>query len=129
MHGRQFLVREVHYGTDGAAAFLRLDFDSRPEALAGGLEVRVRFLQPQGAELVAVSVRIEGGVTEAKPPEVKVALRDLLEIEVPLRLIGTEKGTPLRFQISLWQGGLPLGTLPHDGALQFSTADPVEWAG
>jgi len=129
MHGRQFLVREVHYGTDGASAFLRLDFDSRPESAAGGLELRVRFLQPQGTEPPAVTVRIEGGVTEAKPPEVKVALRDLLEIEVPLRLIGAAAGASLRFQISLWQAGLPAGTLPHDGALQFSTADPVEWAG
>jgi hypothetical protein len=129
MHGRQFLVREIHYGTDGASVFLRLDFDSRPEALAGGLELRIRFLQPQGIEPAAVSVRIEGGVTEAKPSEVRVALRDLLEIEVPLRLIGAEKGVPISFQISLWQGGLPLGTLPNDGALQMSTADPVEWAG
>jgi hypothetical protein len=129
MHGRQFLVREVHYGTDGVSAFLRVDFDSRPETLAGGLELRVVFLRQTGIEPAAVSVRIEGGMTEAKPPEVKVALRDLLEIEVPLGLIGTESGTPVRFQISLWQGGLPLGTLPHEGSLQMFTADPVEWAG
>jgi hypothetical protein len=89
----------------------------------------MRFLNEKGVEPAAVTVRIASGATEAKPPEVKVALRDLLEIEVPLRSIGVERGVALGFQISLWQAGLPLGTLPHDGTLRFSTAEPVEWAG
>jgi len=29
----------------------------------------------------------------------------------------------------LWQGGLPLGTLPHEGWLQLSTAERVAWEG
>ncbi|MBZ5595357.1 MAG: glycoside hydrolase [Acidobacteriia bacterium] len=126
MHGRQFLVREVHYGTDGAAAFLRVDFDRRPEEMTGGLELRVRFLEASGLPEPVV-IHVERGVTHATPPEVKVALRELLEIEVPLRLIRAQAGAPLRFQISLWQGGLPVGTLPHDGTLQLSTAEPLEW--
>ena len=129
MHGRQFLVREVHYGTDGASAFLRLDFDSRPENMAGGIEFRVRFLQESGVETETVVVHIENGVTRAAPPEVRAELRDLLEIEVPLRLIRAQAGAPLRFQISLWQGGLPLGTLPHEGSLGLSTVEPADWTG
>jgi len=129
MHGRQFLVREVHYGTDGASAFLRMDFDRRPEEMAGALEFRLRFLQGPDLDPQMVAIQIEGGATRATPPEVAVALRDLLEIEVPLRLIRAPAGAPLRFQISVWQGGLPVGTLPHEGSLQLSTAEPVEWTG
>ena len=129
MHGRQFLVREVYYGTDGATVFLRLDFDSRPEKIAGGVELRLQFLHQAAAEAPAVLVRIEDGTTRATPAEVKIALQDLLEIAIPLRSIHAEPGVPLRFQISLWQGGLPLGMLPQDGALQLSTAEPVEWTG
>jgi alpha-amylase/alpha-mannosidase (GH57 family) len=127
MHGRQFLVREVHYGTDGASAFLRLDFDRRPEEMAGGLEFRLRFLQKAGTEIQTVVVHTGDGITRATPPEARAELRDLLEIEVPLRLIGFQGGAPLQFQISLWQGGLPIGTLPHEGALLLSTVEPMDW--
>jgi alpha-amylase/alpha-mannosidase (GH57 family) len=129
MHGGQFLVREIHYGTDGTSVFLRLDFDTRPEALDGGLELRLHFLHQSSSEAVSVSVHVNDGTTHATLQEMSVALRDVLEISVPLRSIGAGSGMPLRFQISLWQGGLPLGTLPHDGWLQLSTAERVAWEG
>ena len=129
MHGRQFLVREVHYGTDGASAFLRMDFDRRPEEMAGGLELRLRFLSAANVDPQMFEIYIDGSATRATQPEITVALRDLLEIEVPLRLISAPAGAPVRFQISLWQGGLPVSTLPHEGFLQLSTAEPAEWTG
>ena len=55
MHGRQFLVREVHYGTDGASAFLRLDFDSRPESSS-------RRARVSGAVLATARHRTSGGI-------------------------------------------------------------------
>jgi alpha-amylase/alpha-mannosidase (GH57 family) len=129
MHGRQFLVREIHYGTDGATVFLRLDFDTRPEQLDGGLELRLHFLHQSSTDAVSVSVYVNGSATHATLQEISVALRDVLEISVPLRSIGASSGMPLRFQLSLWQGGLPLGTLPHEGWLQLSTAERVAWEG
>jgi alpha-amylase/alpha-mannosidase (GH57 family) len=127
MHGRQFPIREVHYGTDGLSVYLRLDFDTRIDALAGGAELRVRFLVGGGAEPVAVAVKIENGAATSTPKEVKAALAQLLEIEVPFRVIGVEAGVALQFSISLWQGGLPLGTLPHEGWLHLPTAEPADW--
>jgi alpha-amylase/alpha-mannosidase (GH57 family) len=129
MHGRQFLVREIHYGTDGVSVFLRLDFDTHPEAMAGGVEVRLLFSPQDGAEPVSVVIHVAEGATRATPPEIQSALRDLLEIAVPLSSVKAAPGVPVRFQISLWQGGLPLGSLPHDGWLELSTSDTVEWAG
>ncbi len=129
MHGRQLLVREVHYGGDGASAFFRLDFDTRPEEMGVGIELRLRFLTQGGAEPVTMAVQVDSGAAKTTFPDVKVALRQLLEIEVPLRAIRAEPGTTLQFQISLWQGGLPLGTLPHEGWLRMATARQADWAG
>jgi alpha-amylase/alpha-mannosidase (GH57 family) len=129
MHGRQLLVREVHYGGDGASAFFRLDFDTRPEEMGVGIELRLRFLIQTGAEPVTIAVQVDDGSAKTTAPDVKVALRQLLEIEVPLRAIRAEPGTTLQFQISLWQGGLPLGTLPHEGWLRMPTARQADWTG
>jgi hypothetical protein len=117
----------VHYGTDGLSVYLRLDFDTRIDALAGGAELRVRFLVGGGTEPVTVAVKIENGAATSTPKEVKAALAQLLEIEVPFRVIRVEAGVPLQFSISLWQGGLPLGTLPHEGWLHLPTAEPADW--
>jgi uncharacterized membrane protein len=129
MHGRQLLVREVHYGADGASAFFRLDFDKRPEEMGTGIELRLRFLNQPGAEPVTMAVQVNNGVVKTTWPDVEVALRQLLEIKVPLRAIRAESGTTLQFQISLWQGGLPLGTLPHEGWLRVVTVRQADWAG
>jgi alpha-amylase/alpha-mannosidase (GH57 family) len=128
MHGRQFLVREVYYGTDGNSVFLRLDFETLPKEIGGGIELRLHFVPRDGAEPLTVIVQVEDGA-RATLPDVKVAMRQLLEIEVPLRTIQAEPGVVLQLRISLWQGGLPLGTLPHEGWLQLATAEPVDWAG
>ena len=127
MHGRQFLVHEVYYGTDGTRVFLRLDFERRPEDMAGGLELRLHFLNQAKSDPVSLSVQLDGATAQSATTEVSVALRDILEIGVPMSVLGANTGTPVRFQISLWQGGLPLGTLPHEGWLQLSAADSGDW--
>jgi len=78
-------------------------------------------------EPAAVTVKIENGAANAAVKEVKAALAQLLEIEVPFLAIGVETGAPLQFAISLWQGGLPLGTLPYEGWLTMATAEPADW--
>ena len=127
MHGRQFPVREVHYGTDGASVYLRLDFETRIDDTAGGVELRIRFLANATAEPVTVTVRIGQGGTISASEEVTAAYAQLLEIEVPFHAIGAEAGVPLQFAVSLWQGGLPLGTLPYEGWLNVPTAELGDW--
>jgi alpha-amylase/alpha-mannosidase (GH57 family) len=129
MHGRQFPVREIYYGTDGEQVYLRLDFETRLQEMSGGIELRIRFASEAGADPAPVVVEMENGVARAEPAEVTAAVRQLLEIAVPLHAIGAEAGAPLQFSISLWQGGLPLGTLPYEGWLLVATAEPVDWAG
>ena len=129
MHGRQFPLREVQYGTDGTSVFLRLDFETLPNEATGGIELRLSFAPGDSAEPETVIVHVADGAAKTTPPDIKVALRQLLEIEVPLRAVRAEPGAVVRFQISPWQGGLPLGTLPHEGWLQLATTEPVDWSG
>ena len=129
MHGRQLLVREIYYGTDGVALFLRLDFETRPEEMAGAIELHVRVLPKPGADPVTLMIQLDNGAAKAEPAEIRVAMRHLLEIEVPFHAIGVKSGVPLQFAISMWRGGLPLGTLPYEGWLQMATADAVDWGG
>jgi alpha-amylase/alpha-mannosidase (GH57 family) len=129
MHGRQFPVREVYYGTDGTSVFLRLDFETLLNQATGGVELRLSFAPGDGAEPKTVIVQVKDGAASTTAPDIKVALRQLLEIEVPLRAIQAESGVVLRFEISSWQGGLPLGTLPHEGWLQLATTESADWSG
>ncbi len=53
----------------------------------------------------------------------------VLEARIPLAAVGIAGGAGLRFQFSLWQGGLPLDAVPQQGWLEMPTTDPVELVG
>jgi hypothetical protein len=53
----------------------------------------------------------------------------VLEARIPLAAIGVSPGAGLRFQFSLWQGGLPIDAVPQQGWIEMRTTDPVEMAG
>ena len=36
-------------------------------------------------------------------------------------------GQPVNFQLSLWQGGLPVDALPAQGWIELATAELVDW--
>jgi hypothetical protein len=59
--------------------------------------------------------------------DAEVAMGTVLELSVPLRSLHAGPGVPLHFQFSFWKGGLPLGTLPHEGWIELRAADSVEW--
>ena len=49
------------------------------------------------------------------------------EVRFSLASAGIAIGQDVRFQVSLWQGGLPMDALPPQGWIEFSTAEPMEW--
>jgi alpha-amylase/alpha-mannosidase (GH57 family) len=133
MHGQRFLLHELHYGSDGANFYLRLDFESGAGRDLTNVEARIG-IQPsaQGSAVRLIRVRFQEGaavVAESNliAGEAEVALGKILELRVPLDGVGVKFGQSLRFQLSLWQGGLPLDALPQQGWLEFSTADPSDW--
>lgn len=121
MHGQRFFVRELRYGSDGKNLFLRLDFVENSNLQNTQLRIN---LQPvsQTENSVARTIPLNGG-----SDGVESAFGNVCEVRFPLALAGISIGQEIRFQISLWQGGLPMDALPPQGWIEFSTAEPMEW--
>jgi hypothetical protein len=49
------------------------------------------------------------------------------EIRISLSAVGISHGQAVRFQLSLWQAGLPMDALPAQGWIEAATAETVEW--
>ena len=57
----------------------------------------------------------------------EAAYRRIFEVRIPLSAVKVNVGQPVRFQLSVWQSGLPMDALPPQGWIEFSTADPLDW--
>jgi len=61
-------------------------------------------------------------------PAVEFAFKQVLEARIALAPLGAHGSASLRFQFSLWQGGLPMDAVPQQGWIELSLQDQVEWA-
>lgn len=118
MHGQRFFVRELRYGTDGHNLYLRLDFV--PGASLTGSEVRI-LVKNGDTELPLRSVPLNGNAEGVESVCGKVC-----EIRLQLTEPGVPYGQQIRFQLSLWQGGLPVEALPSQGSIALSPAEPTD---
>lgn len=128
MHGQRFLIRELHYGSDGSSLFLRLDFEDRAASGLEGAKVNLRIApasDPGRIHSTSMPVLHQGGVGMAD--DIEFAFRKIFEVRVPLSAIGAGLRQSVRFQLSLWQNGLPLDALPQQGWMEVSTAEPDTW--
>jgi alpha-amylase/alpha-mannosidase (GH57 family) len=125
MHGSKFLVRELHFGSDGESLFLRLDFQPGTEAELAGIEVRINLQSlDQGVTPYAATIRFDGAIARGPEP-VECAFARVLEAKFPLGIAGVEGGGGLKFQLSLWQGGLPLDAVPRQGWIELASTSDV----
>ncbi len=125
MHGRKFLVQEVLYGSEGRNLFLRLDFRPGAEPDVAGAEARLVVQALNGGKETAMVIGLRHGGTQA-PAGIECAFGRVLEARIPLAAVGIAGGAGLRFQFSLWQGGLPMDAVPQQGWLEMPTTDPLE---
>ncbi len=128
MHGKRFLVRELHYGTDGANFFLRVDFLPQEQERLAGLEARLTF-ESSGASRLELKLGPDGveiNDFDGDPKLLEVRFGRILEMRVPLAAL-PHQGDKLRFQFSLWQEGLPVDALPFEGWIELGTSEPKEW--
>jgi alpha-amylase/alpha-mannosidase (GH57 family) len=140
MHGKKFLVREVYYGSDGQNLYLRVDFHRGSEQAISEMEARLNITAGDPAQASQVTVRFDYGranVTELKlaaPSEpaaqaVEFAFKDVLEARLPMAALGAGAGAAVRFQFSLWQGGLPMDAVPQQDWIEMPGGDPGDWGG
>jgi alpha-amylase/alpha-mannosidase (GH57 family) len=122
MHGQRFFVQELRYGSDGQNLYLRLDFVENTLSSLHGTELRIS-IQPSSGGEPAIRVIPLTGVMDG----VEAACGRVCEVKVSLSPIGITLGHSLRFQLSLWQAGLPMDALPTQGWIELSTAEPSDW--
>ncbi|HWU41267.1 MAG TPA: hypothetical protein VN203_26740, partial [Candidatus Acidoferrum sp.] len=136
MHGKRFLIKEVQYGSDGDNFYLRVDFHPGYEAELNGMEARITVESPDGqrtsrARLVFVgggaTVKEFAGLVTGPPVQpFECAFARVLEVRLLLAALGQPKGSGVRFQFSLWQGGLPMDAVPQQGWIAMKTTDPAK---
>ncbi len=136
MHGKTFLVKEAQYGSDGKNLYLRVDFHPGYESELPTMEARLRVESLDGAHAAriaigfshdsSVSIQAELAAAQAEARPVECVFGRILESRLSLAAMGIAPGCGLRFQFSLWQGGLPIDAVPQQGWLEMSTTEPAE---
>jgi hypothetical protein len=127
MHGKKFLVSEVLFGSDGESLFVRVDFRPGTAPELPGMEARITLQSLDNAPPQSVTVRLAaGGATSGDP--VECAFLRILEVRLPLAGAGVTPGRGVRFQLSLWQSGLPVDAVPQQGWLEMPTTSPSDMA-
>ena len=138
MHGKKFLVREVHYGADDSNLYVRVDFYQGSEQSISDMEARLSMSVGEAgcssltvqfdhghANITEVSL---AGTAEGTTTGAEFAFGQILEARLSLAALGVRDGAPVRFQFSLWQGGLPMDAVPQQGWLEMPTTEQAEWA-
>jgi alpha-amylase/alpha-mannosidase (GH57 family) len=122
MHGKKFLVSDVLFGSDGRNLFVRLDFHPGHEQELVGLEARFRVQPGNGSGEHQLTARF-GSRGDGR---MEFAVGRIFEARIPFEPLGIGEGDGLRFQFSLWEGGLPMDAIPQQGWLEMPTTDPAE---
>ena len=121
MHGQRFFVSEMYYGSDGHNLFLRLDFVENSVSTLEGTELRINVQTAETSHSFTT-------LLTQKQEGIEAAQGKICELCLGLAAMGIPSGHALQFQLSLWQGGLPMDALPPQGWIGFSTAEPADWA-
>ncbi len=125
MHGKRFLVNELHYGSDGEKIFVRIDFAPGSPDLIEDLEIRLTLRAHGSSDQETFRLRLENGTASRIDGKngVECAYQQALELSAPL----PDKAVDIQFQTSFWHDGLPVDAIPVQGWLSINVADP-DWA-
>jgi hypothetical protein len=139
MHGGKYLVKEVHFGSDGVNLYVRVDFHPGNEQELFTTNARLTAESTDGARTNSVTFSfVQGSLNPAEctlvgasdvDHPVDCAFERILEARISLKALGIGAGGGVRFQLSFWQGGLPLDAAPQQGWLEMRTTNPAELAG
>lgn len=122
MHGKRFIVRELHYGFDEDNLYLRVDFREDAADLLSSLDCRFCF-RPNGVGEKTILLHLEQGHLTVRETTIQVvsAYQSILEVQVPLLQVQKNREHSLRFNASFWHKGLPVNALPQQGWLEVNT--------
>ena len=104
------------------------------DLLAEGLDLTLRFLKPAGVRLM---VRATGGRVETQllarnsqgesptlnPLDLKAAVGQVAEIQVPFKAIGASRPAPVAFIVTLHRGATEIEHHPRHRPIEFEIPD------
>ena len=139
MHGKTFALESIYAGIDEKNLFARLDFAAQlPKENStltlhmglhdGNKEVANLCLEAAVSEgkLVGWKLRKETGeaavASASQPRGAAVALGRILEVKLPMALLGAKEGFIFHLRFVLYRDRLPLDALPEGGWLEVSVA-------
>jgi hypothetical protein len=139
MHGKTFALDSIYAGIDEENLFARLDFAAQltKEETTVTLHLGLR----DGAEAVG-NLRLDATVaegalggwklrksgrngpiaSESQARGVAVALGNILEMKLPMALLGAQEGFTINLRFVLYRDGLPVDALPQEGSLELAIA-------
>jgi hypothetical protein len=131
--------QELYYGSDGENLFVRTDFHAGTEDAISGTEVRLTAQARESGRVSSVTIRFDHGrahpidlklaaAPESHTPAVECAFQKVLEVRLSLEALGVARGGSVRFQLSVWQGGLPMDAMPQQGWFELPTSEPADWS-
>jgi len=131
MHGREFLVKELHYGSDEATLYVRLDLDQPGPGALAGTEIRMAMEgggqdMQLSAVLTSTGVVLAAGAGTQANGAVRAAYGRTFELALNLEAAGFEADELFRMQLSVWRDGLPLDAIPAQGWIEFVPAMPSD---
>jgi alpha-amylase/alpha-mannosidase (GH57 family) len=125
MHGKRFVVKDVHYGSGDGRLYLRFDFAKGAEDLLEELEIRILVRTVEPTAEIALHIAIIGGAATlmAGARNVECAYQNILEVGIPI----PSSSKNVQFQASFWNDGLPVDAIPVQDWLTVSTSNELDW--
>ncbi len=140
MHGGQQFIEAIYYGFNDQSLFLRLDFHEGFSAALPAFDLRISL---NGESPIRIQASFLGGrlaktqLWRREAPvdartiaadSLQIAMGGIFEMRLDFSLAGLHPEEQTRMQISVWENGLPLETVPREGWLVFElTSEPASW--
>jgi hypothetical protein len=119
MHGKTFLIEEVQFGSDSANLYVRVDFHGGFAQNLAAMELRLTTLAVDSGDTGHLTVAFTpGGATAQGIDGVECAFSRVLELKIPSHSLGVGTGRLVRFQLSVWETGLPMDAIPQQGWIE-----------
>jgi hypothetical protein len=115
MHGKRTIVKEVRYGSNESAVFLRIDFADDVGSIEG-LEVQAEMANGDGRPEQKLRVTVKSGAALVESSGGTAAFQDVMEISLPAT------GDHAQVRLSFWRDGLPIQAIPPQDYLHISAA-------
>jgi alpha-amylase/alpha-mannosidase (GH57 family) len=137
MHGKLFVLEAIYAGIDEEHLYARLDFAA---SLPTGDTMATLYLALRDGEQTLANLRLDAELahgqltgwklrngdtdiaSDIEPFGVEVAISKVLEMKLPMMLLGAKEGHIFNLRFVLYRDRLPIDGLPQEGSLELRVA-------